>query len=242
MNGKVYTIMSLVPQNGAKYIATNLGYYTKKAKKDKKILLIDFDFNTPTLGKHFIKENQANVDDLVHLKNNLTKDLLAEKISKTNLGFDILKGTNMQDKNFIEEDLIVKILIFAKEMYTDVFVVMSPDMYNSNVIVTILNSDKLILVLRNNYSNELKLMSFVYDIKPYIKEIQNLDIVLNYRDYNHSLRITDIFKKEDIQINHIHLLDFDDKTIDNTNLEEKSIFKRSNKNTKTFKKICKDFL
>ena len=69
MGGKVFCILSVTPQNGSKYIATNLGYQLRRINKNfkkKKVLLIDFDFESPVLCSHFIKDRPySGIDNLL---------------------------------------------------------------------------------------------------------------------------------------------------------------------------------
>lgn len=242
MSGKIYTIMSLVPQNGGKYVTTNLGFYTDRYIKKSKVLLIDLDFETPKLASHYTEGSAYDIDDLVPYRDNIDKKIIMEKITKTRAGFDVLRGTNMKE-GYISPDVIAKILILAREMYTHVFVTASPDLANSNIVMSVLNSDKLILVLRNNYANDMRISGFINSLDPYLNDDIEVDILFNYRDYNHTLKITkEIRFKDDKEFNYLGFLEYDGKTVDNTNIGERSIFKRGNINKRLFKKICKKHL
>ena len=243
MNGKIYAIMSLVPQNGAKYVTTNLGYFANKLNKKNKVLLIDLDFNNPVLCYHYVKDSVYNIDNLVPLKNDLNEDFLLDNITKTNLGFDILKGTNIKNKNYITAEIVAKILTLVKKIYTHIFIVIPSDLAISSVAITLLNSNKLILVLRSNYANDIKVISFLENMKSFLKDGMTINIIINNKDYNHSLNISDkISKTDNINVNYLGILDYDTRTVDNINLGEKSIFRKSNSNNRIFKDICKKML
>lgn len=243
MNGKIYTIMSLVPQNGAKYIATNIGYYANKHIKKSKVLLVDLDSHSPMLASHYVKNSQYNIDDLVPFQDTLTKQILKEKITKTSVGFDVLKGTEMREQDYVSPEIVAKALILAKEMYTHIFVVASPDLSSPNVVMSVLNSERLMIVLRNNYGNELVLGGLIASLNPYLSDEVPLDVIFNYRDFNHTLQITEnIAFKNDKKVNYLGFVEYDGKTVDNTNIGENSILKRGNTNKKLFKTICKNYL
>lgn len=243
MNGKIYHIVSLIPQNGAKYIATNLGYFAKKRKKDSKILLIDLDFNNPTLGYFYTKDFTYSIDNLVPIKNDIRKVTINNNIIKTNLGFDILKGSSIKSSEYISSDLVAIILNLAKEMYDYIFVVTQSNLKNPNTAITLLNANEVILVLRNNYSNLLKSTSFLQEIKPFIESKSALNIIINYKDYRSEINISKVIKStEEIDINYLGVLDYDMKSVDNINLKEKNFFKRNSVNDRVFKHICRKIL
>src|SRR5690606_23916112 len=141
----------------------------KKRKKDSKILLIDLDFNNPTLGYFYTKDFTYSIDNLVPIKNDIRKVTINNNIIKTNLGFDILKGSSIKSSEYISSDLVAIILNLAKEMYDYIFVVTQSNLKNPNTAIILLNANEVILVLRNNYSNLLKSTSFLQEIKPFIE-------------------------------------------------------------------------
>lgn len=239
MNGRIYTIISLIPQNGAKYVAINLGYFTKKTKKKSKVLLIDLDFYNPTLGYHWTKDSVYNIDNLVPMKNDLSLDALLTNITKTDIGFDILKGTTVKDENYIPVDLVAKILTLAKEEYTDIFVVVPPNLNNANIIMTLLNTDKIILVIKNNYANNFKIVDFLKRLESFVDKELTIDIIINDKNYSHNLNISETISTAEANVNYIGILDYDKRTVDNINLTQKSLFKKGNSNSKIFKDICK---
>jgi len=242
MSGKIYNIISLVPQNGAKYVAMNLGYFTKKRKKGK-ILLVDMDFENPTLGYSYTQDSPYSIDNLMPIKDDLKKANLINNITQTKLGVDILKGSFMYSGNYIPPELTATILNLAKEEYDYIFVVTQSNLENANNVIALLNNDKVILVLRNNYSNALKITRFLENIKRFLKTEQAVNIIMNYVSYNNVLNISETIKNiGNANVNYLGILYYDTKSTDNKNLGEKNSFKRHSINDKTFKYICKKIL
>lgn len=243
MDGKIYHIMSLIPQNGAKYVATNLGYFAKKRKKDSKILLIDLDFDNSTLAYFYTKDYTYSIDNLMPVKNDIKKATIYNNVIKTNLGFDILKGTSIKSSDYISSDLVAIILNLVKKMYDYIFVVTQSNLKNPSTVITLLNTNEVILVLRNNYSNLIKSTKFIQEIKPFIEGKSALNIVINYKDYNNEVNISEVIKStEEININCLGVLDYDIKSVDNLNLKKRGYFKRKSINDRVFKHICKEIL
>lgn len=238
--GKIYTIMSIAPQNGAKYVATNLGFFTNTEKKTK-VLLIDFDFENSFLCNYYLKDSLYDIDDLVHIKDMIDRNTFIDKITKTKLGFDVLKGSTMESSTFVSEDLVAKILILAKEIYTHIFVVVAPNFSVPSTAMTILHSNKLILVARNNKLNETKITDVISGIRPYIKDV-DLGFIFNYKDYNDVLTLSEVRELIDKDIDFLGSLEFDSGSVDNINLGAESFLKRMNVNNKIFKSICKKII
>lgn len=239
MSGKVYSIISLIPQNGAKYIASNLGYFTKRKYKNSKVLLIDFDFDNPTLCYHFVKDSIYSIDNLAPVEIGLDKDTLCKNITKTKFKVDILKGSSLGNSNFFSKELIAKILNLSKEVYDYIFVVTSPNTNNPVTVMTLLNSDKLVLVVRNNYSNLQKIEKSLQMFSNFIKDKSDIKVISNYNDYNNDL---DILKTINVDYKYSSLIDFVAKSTDNKNLAEKIFFKRKTINDRKFKELVKDLI
>lgn len=238
MNGKVFNVMSLIPQNGAKYVTSNLGFFMKKKFKNKKILLIDFDFENPTLYYHFIKDSVYSIDDLISIEKSLDRNSFYNNIIKTEFKVDIFKGSGLGTANLFSKELIAIILNFAKEMYDYIFVVTSSDVNNSAIIMTLLNADKVILVVRNNYSNLLKIDKKLKEINTFVKDKSIIKIVANFNNYNQEMNILDKVQG----YSYLSLLDFVSKSIDNRNLKEKFFIKRKTINDRKFKEIIKELI
>lgn len=232
--------MSMSPQNGAKYVATNLGHFTNTDRKTR-VLLIDLDFENAFLCSHYLAESPHSIDDFVHIKDSIDTNLFLEKVTKTRLGFEVLKGSTMGKTDFIPAELIAKILIIARSIYTHVFVVISPDFLSPNTAMTLLHTDKLILVARNNYSNKNKALEVMAGIKPYVSD-KEVGLIFNYKDHNSVLTLSYLKSLFSEDLKYLGSLDFDPGSVDNINLGENSMLKRANTNSREFKKIYKEFI
>lgn len=243
MSGEVFCIISLVPQNGAKYLATNLGYFMKKRHKNKKVLLIDFDFDNPTLCYHYTKNSIYSIDNLASLDiaNKFDRKNFKNSITELNMGVDILKGTSIQNintfPNIFTKNFFAKIINMSKEFYDYVFVVTNHDVNKSETLVTLLNSNKVLLVIKNNYTNALKLDKYLLKISEFKDDKNDIKIISNFNEYDYGIKT---FNQSMIEgIAHLALLDYVPKSIDNSNLDSKNIFKRRTINDVKFKEICK---
>lgn len=232
--------MSISPQNGAKYVATNLGHFTNTDRKTK-VLLVDLDFENAFLCSHYLTESLHSIDDFVHMKDSVDTNLFIEKVTKTTLGFGVLKGSTMGKADFIPAEIIAKLLIIAKNIYTHIFVVISPDFSSPNTAMTLLHSDKLILIARNNYLNKNKVLEVIAGIKPYVSD-KEIGLIFNYKDHNSVLTMSYIKSLINQDLKYLGSLDFDPGSVDNINLGESSILKKANINSREFKKICKEFI
>lgn len=239
MSAKVYSVISLIPQNGAKYLTTNLGYTLGRKKKKKKILLIDFDFNDPTLCHHFVKDSIYDLDGLGPFGANLKEEDFLNNITNTSLGFDVLKGSKLGRVSFFSKELIAKIINYAKSNYDYVLIVTSPDVKSSPTVVSLLNSDEVLMVVRNNYANLLKVASVINSIETFSRG-KTIKIVENISNYNKNINIVESIK--DYKVQYVGFLNFDLASIDNLDLEKKSFLKKKNINKRKFKEILKGLL
>lgn len=242
MRGKIFCLISIVPQNGAKYLATNLGYFIKKNKKTKKkkVLLIDFDFANPTLCHHFVDSSTYNIDNLSLMEEDLNFELFRRAVVKTKLGFDILKGTKVCNSEIFSRDVIAKILNLAKEIYDYIFVVANPQVSNSATIVTLLNANKVILVAKNDYTNDFKFKDVLASIGSFIKNKSDIKLVYNCVNFFHKTKIVE--KVKEYNVSSITILDYVPKSIDNINLDKKLPMKKRTINDKKFKKLSKELI
>lgn len=242
MRGKVICLMSIVPQNGAKYLATNLGYFIKKNKKTKKkkVLLIDFDFANPTLCHHFVDSSTYNIDNLSLMEDELDTEMFKRAVVKTKLGFDILKGTKVCNPEIFSREVIAKILNISKESYDYIFVVANPQVSNSATIVTLLNSNKVILVAKNDNTNDFKFKDVLASIGSFMKDDLDIKVVYNYVNYFHKTKIAE--KVSDYNVKSVTILDYVPKSTDNINLGKKLPMRRKTINDKKFKRLCKELI
>lgn len=238
MSAKIYSIMSLIPQNGAKYLTANLGHALGKHKNKSKVLLIDFDFNNPVLCYHFIRDSIYDLDNLEPFGVNLKEEDFLNNIINTDLHFDILKGSKLGKPELFPRELTAKIINYAKMNYDYVFIVINPDTNNPSTVISLLNSDEIILVIRNNYTNFVKIEDLVSPINMFTRG-KPIKIIENMSNYNNNINV--VKKIKDFNIEYLGALDFDASTIDNVDLGGKPLFTRKNVNASKFDKILKLF-
>lgn len=241
MSGKLCVLTSVVQGNGAKYVATNLACELKQREKNARILLVDFDFDNPFLAYSFVQHD--DIHGLDNLINNISSqgiddELFMENIIKTKINVDVLKGTNFieKPKKFTAEQINI-ILEKSLKLYDYVYVVVNAKANNAGTIYSLMKADKVLLVLRNNYANLERVDRVLKLVNQYYPK-KGISVVYNFKNLNSKLNINKKFDDLDTEI--LGVLDYEEKGIDNLNLEKKeSLFNRS-ANSKTFAKINKD--
>ncbi|MDF2880109.1 MAG: hypothetical protein K0R54_666 [Clostridiaceae bacterium] len=237
MNGKVFVISSVVSGNGAKYLATNLAFERQvKVKDKKKVLLIDFDFENPTLAYQYVKNDSVHgIDNLIINGDAVNEDLFMENIIKTTIKVDVLKGTKFSDniKVFTKEQ-IEKIIQISKDTYDFIYIVVSGKSNNAGTVYSLLNADKVTIVAQNNYSNMQKIERMTKMINSYYKKDEELLLVYNFNNINSLADVGSKLTKTQVA----GILAYDDKSIDNIDIEKKlSKFASKGNNFKEFQKI-----
>lgn len=242
MKGKVYCVLSVVPGNGAKYVATNLAVSHKRKSKDSKILIIDLDFINPVLCRHFIKGvNPLGIDHLAPRVDTMDELFFKNSLSTTGLGVDILSGTTLFDKQEqFSKNFVFKVIGIAKQLYDAIYIVVNPTITSSATVVSLLNADKTVLVARNNYTNELKIGEVIKMVKTFYKKNENVLLVYNYHTLKHSLSVTQRIHEPNIKI--VGLLEYDPKTVDNINLTTKIRIMGKCQNDSKFNVILKELI
>jgi len=236
----VTVLMSAVQGNGAKYVATNLATEVKRKENEKKVLLVDFDFENPFLAHAFIKHDEVHgIDNLI---NNITDDglsdeLFLEDMIQTKMGVDVLRGTRFIEKvKMFSKQHIQVILEKAKQHYHYVFIVVNAKANNAGTIVSLMEADKVLMVLRNNYANLLKVERVLKLIKQY-STVETVHVAFNFKNLNSKLDINEKFENYNVVV--LEVLEYDEKSIDNLNLEKKeSVFSKS-MNSKAINKMTK---
>lgn len=243
MSGKIYGVMSVVPGNGAKYVATNLAKAVRHKDKSKRVLLVDFDFENPFLAYVFVKHDITHgIDNLLpHIhESGVNEEIFKENIISTRLGVDVLKGTQFAGKTKMFSRLHIEtILNVAKKLYDVVIVVISSKANNAGTIYTLLHADQLIMVLRNNYSNELKLDKVVDVVQHYYRSENPVLLVYNFQNIHSKAGVNEKLQSFSIEVKVVGVLEYDERSIDNIDLDKKeSLFSKS-VNTKAFIDIAK---
>lgn len=241
MAGQICVISSVVQGNGAKYVATNLATELMNREKNIKVLLVDFDFENPFLAHAFVKHDEVHGID--NLANNITSEgisdeLFMENVIQTKLNVDVLKGTQFIEKpKLFSNQHIEVILAKAKEMYDYVYVVINAKANNAGTIFSLMKADNIVLVLRNNYANLQRIDKALKLVAQYAPK-NEASVVYNFKNLNSKLNINKKFDDNSVRI--LGVLEYEEKGIDNLNLEKKeSMFNRS-VNSKVFKKMNKE--
>lgn len=241
MAGKICVVSSVVQGNGAKYVATNLATEIMNREKNKKVLLVDFDFENPFLAHAFIKHDEVHGID--NLTNNITSegisdDLFMENVIQTKLNVDVLRGTQFIEKpKMFSNQHIEVILKVAQKLYDYVYVVVNAKANNAGTIYSLMKADRILLVLRNNYANLHRIDKTLKLVKQY-SPANKASVVYNFKNLNSKLNINKKFDDDTVQI--LGVLEYEEKGIDNLNLEKKeSMFNRSI-NSKVFTKMNKE--
>lgn len=238
MAGKICVIMSAVQGNGSKYLATNLASAVTKKHKTHKVLLIDFDFDNPYLAHAFTQHDDVHgLDNLANsiTSDGITSDLFAENVIETKLGIDVLRGTRYPEKSklFTEQHVLV-ILEHARTIYDYVYVVVNPKANNAGTIFTLMNADRIMLVLRNNFSNMEKVGKALKVIRQYAPS-KEMFVLYNYKNLHATASINQKFENDDAEI--LGVLAYEEKGIDNLNLMKRDSMFGGSVNEKEFIKI-----
>lgn len=238
MSGKVLAVMSAIPGNGAKYVATNLAKAIRERNKGLRVLLIDFDFDNPFLAYPYVQhDNTHGIDNLLpHIHNGLSEEIFRENVISTKLGVDVLRGTQFVGRvRMFAKNHVESILDVSRKLYDVVLVVIMSTVNNAGTVYTLLNADQLILVLRNNYANELKLDKVCGVISHYYASDKPVLVVYNFQNYYGKAEMNDKLQSLPVEVKVVGVLEYDERTIDNLDLEKKL----KNINAKTFHQIAK---
>ncbi|MFF2531486.1 AAA family ATPase [Brevibacillus sp. NPDC058079] len=246
MSGKVYAIMSVVQGNGAKYVATNLARAMKRKEKkeNNKILLVDFDFENPYLAYDFVKQDKTHgIDNLLpHIhESGISQEIFQENIIATRIDVDVLRGTQFIGKyKQFSKFHIEAILDTARKLYDIVIVVVSPKVNNAGTVYTLFHADQVILVLRNNYSNYLRVDVAMRIVNQYAKGENPTLIVYNMQNVQSKAEVNEKLKEFPFELKVAGVLEYDERSIDNVDLDKKeSMFLSKRINAKTFAEIEK---
>ncbi len=206
--GKLLSIMSSKGGVGKSFLTFNLGYILSKInKKDKRILLVDYNLSEGSLSRYFWEfwQHSNRIDTIVEYFsnfNNIDKDYLQDiivKNPKLNLTGEVLEGIDILfapdnfsiipkkiNSNYNFTDSLFKVL---RENYD---VIIADTSNEKNIYVNdylIRHSDKVALVTSPNPNS-------IIQIKEYIEEVglekSKYDVI--YNDYNSIVESFDLEK------------------------------------------------
>jgi MinD-like ATPase involved in chromosome partitioning or flagellar assembly len=185
---KVLVFYPIISNNGAKFTATNFAFAYSKKYKNKKIALVDFDFKNPGTGRVFLKGNKGiGIDNIIEKINSAYFDekIFIGNMFSINKNIDILYGTdNYLDYKNITEEQVETILSELKKHYDYVLINVNSDSDNAGTVYSLLNSDEIIMVVRNNYANLIKLDYSLKLIVQYKNNEKPLRIIYNFYNEN----------------------------------------------------------
>lgn len=238
MRGKLFVLTSVVHGNGSKYLSVNLAVeLQKKLKSTKKVLLIDFDLDHPCLAYEYVKNDDVHdLDNLIINGKSLNETLFTENIIHTSLGIDVIKGTKFPEKKkYFTREQIEKIIDLSLSLYDYVYVVIPSKTNNAATIYSLMAADAVVLVVINDYTNQLAISKTIQSLKKYYKEDKMINVVYNkhnpHANAEVSLNLNDTAKI-------IGVLALDDKGVDNLDLKKKTLkFSPKGINHKEFNKI-----
>lgn len=231
MTGSIISVISAVEGNGAKYTTIQLAKEARRVEDEEtSILLIDFDFNAPYLAATLLEDEQEpkGVDTLLSVLSttNLSEETLKEHVAKTNFGVDLLKGTKFIGRTkHLKSEQIEKILEVAKKAYDLVFVVTAPEAARVDAVQSLLASNQVILVLRQNETNKGRLPKLKQLVEQYYMGESSVKIVYNYNSPHARAEVPEVVETFQIAVDSLGALVYDEKTVDN--LEKSGLFSKS---------------
>lgn len=241
--GKVIVCYSVTFGNGSKYIATNIAHYYKQKYTNKKVALVDFDFKNPYLaGKLSIQDDIHGIDNLIDKidGNFLDENLFIENMVKLRNNVELLKGTKLiGNYRLITRKHIESIIELLRKTYDFIVITVSSDPDNAGTTYGLFNSDEVIMVCKNNFTN-LKVMDRAINIVTNYKRADSkLKLIFNMFQNNSDLDFSDYIKETDITV--IGAVEYDENTIDNQDLQCTSlaskVFKSKSKGQDTYDSI-----
>lgn len=251
MKENFIVIMPAVVGNGAKYTATRLAKEIHRNFEDEenRVLLLDFNFDYPYLAKELIEEGEhPTVDDVFPLLTESleeNKKLLKEFVIETMIdGVDLLKGTNFAGiKNHLSPEQIQYTIDAAKDSYEYVVAVVAPTTNNLATIYSLINADKLILVLRQNHANYGHLPMTIKLLRQYYTKSEQIRLVYNYDSAFSEVDVNELLENSFLPIRAVTTLVYDEKSVDDRDLlKETGLFQSKPLNAKAISKIHDDLI
>jgi len=239
-DSKVITCVSIMPGNGAKYVATMMAHELVKKYPKKKVALVDFDLTNP----YMFASQTAN--DKVHGIDNLLDKISAEVMNNSlfmaNMievpgSFSLLKGTRKAGRESMVTRLhISKIVEFLRHNYDYIVMAVPSDSDNAATNYGLFHSDKIVTIVRPNYPN---LLNIEDRLKKY-RVLRNSENVTLYMMYNMRSEKDDIepYGKyiEDYDLYPLGYLTYEPATVDNKNIGGNVLQEMSDKFSRSMKR------
>ena len=143
MNAKTIGVISIKGGVGKTSTVSSLGASLSK-DFNKKVLLVDANFTSPTLGLHIgLISPEITLHHVLSGKANIK-----EAIYETGYGFDIIPGSHIYDR--IDPYLLREKLKEIKNKYDVVLVDSSPNL-NEEILAAMMASDELLVMTTPDY-------------------------------------------------------------------------------------------
>lgn len=226
--GTVITCYPVIQGNGSKYTATNLADVIKEQNPNLSVVLVDLDFKAPYLAGYISGHDQVHtIDNLIERINGdfLDEETIEENLVQLKNGVLLLKGTKLKNTHyFIKQEHIHHILTFLKKMFDVIVVAVSNGSDTLGTMVAFLQSDHIILVGKNDFSNYMSLQNEIKFVKNYAAKEHKIKLLFNQYNEASDLDFQSILEEEDIPL--VGWVPFDPETIDNQYITNKRSIKR----------------
>lgn len=217
-DGKIIVCYPVVTGNGAKFTATNLAMAYKKKFTNAKIALVDFDFKNPYLALSMTDNDKVHgIDNLIDKidAESLTKELFKENMVTVN-DVDILKGTKLIGRDhLITKKHIMTIIDFLKELYDYILIAVSPDVDNSGTVYAISEANEILLIIKNNLNNYMKLSQAVNIVETYKSMREDAKVIYNMYLPNNRVSFNQLFDEYYLKV--VGIVHIIPEAIDNNN-------------------------
>lgn len=242
MKSKVIAVVSNVAGNGGKYVATELAHELKDRHKGSHVLLIDFDFEQPYLASALTKHDSVHgIDNLLnHMAGGELSDaMFEENLIETKGKVYVLRGVRTTEKGKLLSRIQVETIINkAKKLFDYIYIVINPRSNNAGSLLTLMNADRVLVVLRNNEANDKTITKTIKLIRQY-SMVDKIYLVYNFKNLHSKVRLNNKLDPEEERI--IGILNYIPNTIDNIHQLRSGVF-RGSKNTGIIRKINKIML
>lgn len=183
----VTTIYPIAGGNGAAYVTIQMAYAFREVEKHKKIAVVDFDFNSPTLAAGLHEDNAHGIDRLVDKLNGnlLTTDGFLENMIKLKKDIHLLRGSQLAHRfPFVSQAHLDQIVGLLREEYDYIFIATSEKASDGGTPVALFHADTIAVVGRYTHKNEWRLKEAISTVKGYA-QTKTVAVVYNlFEDQN----------------------------------------------------------
>lgn len=231
----INVFMSVVRGNGAKHVTFQMAAMVKKLKKESRVLVVDFDLESPHLASSFFSKDEVRgLDRLIEQMNtpHFVEDVMfKDQILETPIGIDVLRGAFLR-RNLTKEH-VHKILSLAKLFYDEIFIVTASKSNQVTSVVSLMRADRVFLITRNNHANIMRL-DWVLGYVDMYSSTKERFAIYNYKNMLSHVDLSEKLHEHQYQI--LGILDFSPHEVDHGNLLKKKLF--SSLNDVTYKKMA----